>query len=620
VTTAYSYIRFSSSDQTKGDSLRRQTELSEKYAHQHNLTLDQTLHLQDLGVSAFNRSNIEKGALGAFLEAVKTGRIAAGSYLLVESLDRLSRDQVLAALEIFISIIRHGITIVTLSDGMVYEEKTIEQNFSPLMYSIMIMARAHEESLTKSKRIRSAWLNKIANASEKKLTARCGGWLQLSSDKKTFNFIPDRTEVVKEIIQMSMNGMGQSVIAKRLNDRKIKSWTGGHGWHTSTVSKILNNTALYGDFQPQVSVSGKLKPYGEPIKDYFPALITKDQFTNLKAARSQRLFAGTGRKSTNVPNLISGIGKCGYCGASMVLAGNTKLKHSADGSTTKIESKALVCDNGRRGIRCWAIRWNYKDLETSLLTFCKGLELQKLLDEFDKSAEANNETKKLQEELVITESKIESSNRKVANIIAAIEEGVSSAVLKDRLQLLEEEISAAIERKKELQEKISENLFAAKSDAADIVTMQKQLDRIENMSGDELFVFRSALAETIRKTLREVRLFPAGALSTQAEIDLLREQLQSSGYSPNKIKEYLSSFRTEPARARGRYASVKSCGRHFSIMGKTGGMRVVYPKFENPAEVIVEVNAGGMEHEKTSTNNGIRSAGKRSMRETTATD
>lgn len=590
--TAYSYIRFSSTDQTRGDSLRRQTELSESYAQKHGHVLDRTLHLQDLGVSAFNRSNIEKGALGAFLEAVKAGRIAAGSYLLVESLDRLSRDQVLAALEIFISIIRHGITIVTLSDGMVYEEKTIENNFSPLMYSIMIMARAHEESLTKSKRIRSAWLNKIANVSEKKLTARCGGWLRLSDDKKTFHLIPDRTEVVKDIIQMSLSGMGQSVIVKRLNDKKIKSWTGGHGWHTSTVAKILNNTALYGEFQPQISVNGKLQPHGDPIQDYFPALITKEQFATLKATRSQRLFAGSGRKGTTVPNLISGIGKCGYCGASMVLMGNTKYKPAPDGSKTKIERKALVCDNGRRGIRCWAVRWDYKDFEKSLLTFCKGLELQKLLDDFGKEGNAVNEIKGLQEDLMLTDAKIEDNNRKVANIIAAIEDGVTSAVLKERLQHLESEIASAFERKKELQEKISEALFSAKSDAADVITMQTTLERIENMSGDDLFIFRSALAETIRKTLREVQLFPAGSISTQAEIDSLKEELTESGFSEKRINEYISSFKTKPERANKHYTPAKTCGRHFSIIGRTGGMRVIYPEYDDPSKVIVEVAAG----------------------------
>ncbi|MGA2935987.1 MAG: recombinase family protein, partial [Syntrophobacteraceae bacterium] len=88
---AYSYIRFSTPDQLNGDSLRRQLDLSKRYAAQHGLVLDENLNLQDLGLSAYHGEHRE-GALGRFLELVKGSRISEGSVLLVESLDRLSRE------------------------------------------------------------------------------------------------------------------------------------------------------------------------------------------------------------------------------------------------------------------------------------------------------------------------------------------------------------------------------------------------------------------------------------------------------------------------------------------------------------------------------------------------
>lgn len=66
---AYSYIRFSTPDQIKGDSLRRQAEKSAAYAEQHGLYLDTSITIHDLGISAYDRSNITKGALGGFLFA-----------------------------------------------------------------------------------------------------------------------------------------------------------------------------------------------------------------------------------------------------------------------------------------------------------------------------------------------------------------------------------------------------------------------------------------------------------------------------------------------------------------------------------------------------------------------
>jgi hypothetical protein len=46
---AYSYLRLSTPKQNKGDSVRRQLELAQKYAEQNNLILDETLQLFDLG-------------------------------------------------------------------------------------------------------------------------------------------------------------------------------------------------------------------------------------------------------------------------------------------------------------------------------------------------------------------------------------------------------------------------------------------------------------------------------------------------------------------------------------------------------------------------------------------
>src|SRR6266568_928047 len=108
--TAYSYARFSSEKQKHGASLDRQLEAATAYAHKHSLVLDPSSY-RDLGVSAFRSKNVD-GALGAFIEAVDAKRIPKGSYLLIESFDRLTRDSVDVALELVLSILRKGIIIV----------------------------------------------------------------------------------------------------------------------------------------------------------------------------------------------------------------------------------------------------------------------------------------------------------------------------------------------------------------------------------------------------------------------------------------------------------------------------------------------------------------------------
>jgi len=71
---AYSYVRFSTKRQAKGDSLQRQLDLSRKYAAEHDLDLQEKSY-EDLGVSAFDRANVITGSLSAFIQAAESGVI-----------------------------------------------------------------------------------------------------------------------------------------------------------------------------------------------------------------------------------------------------------------------------------------------------------------------------------------------------------------------------------------------------------------------------------------------------------------------------------------------------------------------------------------------------------------
>src|SRR5262245_35818186 len=117
---AYSYIRFSSRKQADGDSLRRQTEGRDAIVKRRGLELDTSLCLHDLGVSAWKGDNADTGALSVFLDLCKKGVIPKGSFLIVEHLDRLTRQHVRKALTLFFQILDAGVTIVTLQPEREY--------------------------------------------------------------------------------------------------------------------------------------------------------------------------------------------------------------------------------------------------------------------------------------------------------------------------------------------------------------------------------------------------------------------------------------------------------------------------------------------------------------------
>jgi len=363
MTKAYSYIRMSTDAQLKGDSLRRQIEKTRQFAQEQGLVLDEAFELKDIGLSAFDGTNVEKGELGKFIQAVRSGQVEKGSYLIVESLDRLSRQKVNQSLRMLLDLLDAGINVATLIDRRTYTPESSDP--FELMMSVALMARANDESLHKSERVREAWSSKRKNAARKIITAKCKAWLEPKADRTGFDPIPDRVDIIKRIYSEAADqGIGADSIARRLNLERVPTFGGSDGWRKSYVLKILTDRAVLGEFQPRALVKGKSQPSGEPLSNYLPAIIDEDMFFRAQAARTKRRIAGGGRKGPRVSNLFSKLAKCGICGRGMTMV------NRGDGNGT-----ALVCDGARRGLGCYRVRWSYNDFERTFLTFMRELDL-----------------------------------------------------------------------------------------------------------------------------------------------------------------------------------------------------------------------------------------------------
>jgi DNA invertase Pin-like site-specific DNA recombinase len=206
---AYSYLRWSSKRQALGDSERRQTTLAKEYAAAHGLELDTEASIEDLGVSAFKGANIgDESKLKAFLRAAEDGYIPAGSFLLVESLDRVSRAHIRLALPVLTGLVNAGVTVVTLADGKVYNIDECDRDPMALMWALLSFARANDESKNKSFRGKEVWKGRRIKAAKGiVVTARGPSWLKLDADRK-WQVIEDQAAVVRRIFSMAANGVG----------------------------------------------------------------------------------------------------------------------------------------------------------------------------------------------------------------------------------------------------------------------------------------------------------------------------------------------------------------------------------------------------------------------------
>lgn len=315
---AYSYVRFSNAKQELGDSLRRQVEMAEDYCKKHGLELH-PVSFRDLGVSAFKRKNLEKGALAAFIDAVKSGKIAKGSYLVIEQFDRLSRADLPTAVQLLLDLVKSGIILVTLVDEVVWDKEAI-QDVGKLVLAIVFMSRANNESAMKAERLSRVWGKKKERAAETGaiLTRECPRWLVVNGDKTAFEVLPDRVESIHKVFDMRINGHGVVSIVRRANEEGWPVPGSGITWHTSLVGRLLHNRSLLGEYQPyKYGADDNVRiPAGEPILNYYPKVLDEQTFLRAQAA-SDRKGQFPGRRDISYRNWLQGLLKCS-CGQSFV--------------------------------------------------------------------------------------------------------------------------------------------------------------------------------------------------------------------------------------------------------------------------------------------------------------
>jgi DNA invertase Pin-like site-specific DNA recombinase len=416
---AFSYLRFSTPEQAKGDSRNRQATMAEEYALEHGLVLDTELTYNDLGVSGFKGLNSESGRLADFRRAVQDGLVPVGSYLLVEGLDRLSRLVPRKALRVLEDILELGITVITLNDRRKFTSENLDNDPLNLLVAIMTFMRANEESESKSKRVAKAWESKrkrllLGDASEM-YSNKLAFWL---ANRHTP--IPEKVAIVERIYSLYAAGNGAETISRQLNEESVPS-PRGLQWNTSSVKKLLDSPSVEGHLQTKEGLIENALP---PILD--PKLIA--------TVRKIRASSAKGRKGSSAVHPFSGLLKCANCEGTIIKT--NKGPHWQ----YLCCSKAKIAAAGPNGQRCSYISWPYQsalallkshmdeidaNADTALNTaevFECELELEKLYDEVRIAYELyRQDTKSLMAKQAWqeSESKFQEAKLELQRLIAA---------------------------------------------------------------------------------------------------------------------------------------------------------------------------------------------------------
>lgn len=460
---AYIYARFSSLEQGKGTSLRRQFDNAREFIKRNDFEYPRDEHgdlvptperdLADEGRSAYSGANrAPGGALFEFERQALAGHFRNGAYLVVEHLDRLSRQGYEEVLQILKNLSSNGVTVVTI-DGPTYWNAYERADMGKVMMAIVKAEAAHDHSHEKSKKLKKAWNLRIEaiQAGEKRaFTPLLPAWMEVDPESKAPVLNRHRSAVLREIYEWYDAGYGLPAMVRMLNGRKEPSWGYGArmskaGWNTAYLHKLLTNRAVLGEYRPGSrghSEIGK-RDKGILIHDYYPQAIPADLFNRVQSRRASRRNMG-GKAEKTMSNLFSGMMFCRECGAAMYFqsqqrAGRlTNHKSRIDGRkltyTAKIDRSYMMCNNNRRLHVCTNnARFRYEFLEESILDAVLNVAMD------NKSFEVADRAATVRTSIAETERLLEGKRYQLENLGEALKDRFSKTV-NNQIADLEEEI------------------------------------------------------------------------------------------------------------------------------------------------------------------------------------
>jgi DNA invertase Pin-like site-specific DNA recombinase len=317
---AYAYTRVSTTQQdTDGKTgLSRQLDTIKEFLTQHpHHTLSGKVYTDR--ASGFHGMNMKDDAgLGSFLKDCESGAVKAGDMLCVELIDRLSRLPPDDARELFRRILSYGVKVAIVRWGIIIDKTDNKLDLAGDLLLTVGFHLAYMESEQKSKRVFAAKQRNVKSARTDNKILFSGNsvprWLELNETKTKFSVKPKEVALIERMFKMKLSGLGANKIMTILSSEN-SLMLGGKALRSDSITRLLKNRSLIGEWQPQhrTVIDGKrvCTNNGDPLLDYFPAVITQELFNATQASFDQ---SAKGMASRYFNNVFSGLLKCSHCG------------------------------------------------------------------------------------------------------------------------------------------------------------------------------------------------------------------------------------------------------------------------------------------------------------------
>ncbi|WP_426028019.1 recombinase family protein [Brevundimonas sp. TWP2-3-4b2] len=363
---ALGYLRFSTPKQERGDSLERQQTDIRAYCDRKGWPVVEWI--SDKGRSAYKGDHLLGGNLGKLTKRIEAGEFAPGTVLVVEKLDRLSRQGHRLARRWLEKVIECGMVVAVSTHDKQYDDASLDSMLDAI--EVWMAAKlAMDESAEKGRRVGAAWHRKLTEKAERGevMTARCPGWLTPveigQGDQGTsFRIVTERAAVIRSVYEWTAAGDGIARIAKRLAGT-AKPWgdTGGNGFTPTHIMRWIDGPQPEGDMIPYFA--NRKKENGKRVVGYYPRIVDADLVSRARAGRMGRRKTGGRRYINAYGNLFMGVMRCSRCSGVVTMQrgpSSAKNKHAGPGY--------LHCANASLGRGCDSgVMYRYLDFEKAAL-------------------------------------------------------------------------------------------------------------------------------------------------------------------------------------------------------------------------------------------------------------
>jgi hypothetical protein len=356
---AWSYGRFSNQRQSEGHSIERQDLQAERDCQEFGWTLAEAY--ADEGVSGTG-AHRKKGNLGRLVEKAATRKNKRdGLVIIVEDIDRLTREQPLEANDLIIQLLKAPVGIWLSSKRQGIDKESINK---PGAWHILTAYIDAACAVIESMRNR-ALLQHDRLWRQKTVTDIHPFWIAVATDEKggRHYVLNERVKVIEEIFSWCIDGLSYNDIAVKLNRANVPSPSARDtGWHENTIRSYLRERKVLGEVQRShvdPEHRGGALTREHEWQTIYPPAIRIELWEQAQAAIESRRMKTGGPVGTNFNNILRGISRCHLCHGAMEMR-RTGISHYNGNSY-------LVCRNARRGRCANKSTHNYEVLERFIL-------------------------------------------------------------------------------------------------------------------------------------------------------------------------------------------------------------------------------------------------------------